>query len=69
LENLLNAFNLPIKPPVIPIEDWLKGFKHDKKVKEGVVRFITLESFGRAILNPSITEEDLRGVLNEYQSE
>ncbi|MCV2504014.1 MAG: 3-dehydroquinate synthase [Neisseriaceae bacterium] len=69
LENLLNAFNLPIKPPVIPIEDWLKGFKHDKKVKEGVVRFITLESFGRAIVNPSITEEDLRGVLNEYQSE
>ncbi|QRN40586.1 MAG: 3-dehydroquinate synthase [Neisseriaceae bacterium] len=68
IKKLLKDFNLPTEPPMIPIENWLRAFKRDKKVKDGVVRFVTLQSLGYAVINDCVTEEDLRGILNEYQS-
>lgn len=48
IQNLLHKANLPIEPPRFTFEKWIAHMQHDKKVKNGKMRFITLAKLGKA---------------------
>ena len=45
---LFRAANLPDKPPKFPFNQWIAHMRHDKKVENGIMRFITLQKLGCA---------------------
>ncbi len=49
---LLAQANLPTAPPVFPFEHWLTHMRHDKKTDNGQMRFVALQSLGRAEFVP-----------------
>ncbi|MDR2165815.1 MAG: 3-dehydroquinate synthase [Zoogloeaceae bacterium] len=48
VEALLSAAGLPIRGPNLGAARYLELMRHDKKVEGGVLRFVLLESIGRA---------------------
>ncbi|HVF65034.1 MAG TPA: 3-dehydroquinate synthase [Casimicrobiaceae bacterium] len=64
LASLLARAGLPVWPPSIPFDRWLALIAHDKKVESGVVRFVLLESLGRAVVRSGVARETLAGVLS-----
>ncbi len=53
IRRLLLALELPINPPIFPLDDCLRAMGRDKKVKEGVLRMI---------LNRGIGEVEIRDI-------
>jgi len=43
---LLTSFSLPVAPPDFPLDDYLKAMGRDKKVREGVLRFVLNQGIG-----------------------
>lgn len=60
---ILQIFGLPVVPPSIPVDDALSLMGHDKKVKNGKMRFVLLDGIGRAIVTDKIDGQALNGVL------
>ncbi|WP_037585884.1 3-dehydroquinate synthase [Stenoxybacter acetivorans] len=63
---LLKAANLPIEPPVFTSEKWITHMQHDKKVENGVMRFVALESLGKACVLNDVNKEQLTAVLEPF---
>lgn len=65
LQELLRRAGLPIEVPNLEVEKVMQSMQHDKKVRAGKVKFVLLESLGRAAVvddvNPSIVKEVLTG--------
>jgi 3-dehydroquinate synthase len=66
LESLIKKAGLPAAVPGdIDIKSVLRAMQHDKKVRQGRVRFVLLESLGEAFITddvePALVEEVLRG--------
>jgi 3-dehydroquinate synthase len=51
ISGLLNSFNLPITPPEFPAADYLAVMRHDKKVRDGGIRFVLNHGIGAADLH------------------
>lgn len=68
LANLIQAARLPIVPPKLSFNQWLDTMKHDKKVDNGQMRFITLKQLGQAqittLTDMKILEETLKPYLD-----
>lgn len=60
---LLRQANLPDQAPVFSFEQWLNHMKHDKKVKNGQMRFISLKHLGEAQVSVIDNEQILHQVL------
>lgn len=60
---LLRQANLPEKEPNFPFTQWLKHIKHDKKAKNGQMRFISLKRLGEAQMSVIDNEQILHQVL------
>lgn len=58
IQNLLRQAQLPDAPPVFAFEKWLAHMKHDKKVLDGQMRFITLAQLGQAQIS-NINQTDI----------
>ncbi|HVE51312.1 MAG TPA: 3-dehydroquinate synthase [Casimicrobiaceae bacterium] len=56
---LLERARLPVTAPRWPLERWLDLMSHDKKVESGMLRFIVLESLGRAIVKRGVDARTL----------
>ncbi|MFH4353942.1 MAG: 3-dehydroquinate synthase [Neisseriaceae bacterium] len=67
IENLLKRAQLPTKLPAIPLERWMDGFQHDKKVREGRMRFVTLEGIGKAVVKATVSPLDLKVILESEE--
>lgn len=63
IANLLLAFGLPIKPPVIAVDTALDLMGHDKKVQRGKIRLVLLKSLGNAFVTADFDINVLKSVL------
>lgn len=61
---ILRTFDLPIAPCDIPPEVFLDLMGHDKKVKNGKMRFVLLQKIGQAVLQ-TVPEDALQQLLDE----
>ncbi len=61
---LLKAFELPIDAPQIDVQTALDLMGHDKKVKNGKLRFVLLETMGKAVVTDNIDIKSLHHVLS-----
>ena len=65
IRELLVRANLPVDPPPgMSAEDFLSHMKRDKKVSDGRIRLVLLESIGRAKLVSDYPDSVLHEVLN-----
>lgn len=60
---ILQAFDLPVVPPVIDEATFLDLMGHDKKVKQGQMRFVLLQSLGKAFITADVPAKMLSDVL------
>ena len=63
LTRLLERARLPVRPPPISYERWIEHMSRDKKSAGGTVRFVLLETLGRAIVRSDVGDADLRAAL------
>lgn len=59
----LQAFDLPVQAPDIPLADALDLMGHDKKVKAGKMRFVLLNGLGNAVVTDHFDANALQTVL------
>jgi 3-dehydroquinate synthase len=62
-ERLLSRFSLPIAPETWPVEELLAAMRHDKKSRDGRLRFVLPRQLGEVALMDDVSEEDVRKVL------
>jgi 3-dehydroquinate synthase len=60
---LVSSCGLPVTAPEIPFARWLELMGRDKKVADGAMRFILLESLGRATIRSGIAEDQLAAAI------
>lgn len=65
LKQLLRSADLPIAPPKMTAEEFLALMAVDKKVIDGNLRLVLLESIGKAVVTSDIEREQLLAVLNQ----
>jgi 3-dehydroquinate synthase len=63
IRNLFEHANLPVGAPPLDIEIYLHLMGLDKKVESGKMRFVLLESIGKAVLTSEVSEGMLRETL------
>jgi 3-dehydroquinate synthase len=56
LANLIAAGGLPTAPPKIAPDRWIDLMRRDKKVEQGVMRFVLLERVGHAVIRGDVAE-------------
>ena len=63
-------FNLPISVDHIDPAEIVRLTKSDKKMEAGKIKFVLLEGIGRAVVDTTVTEQELLDAVNEiYFSE
>lgn len=62
VRSLIQRANLPIRGPALGLERYLDLMAHDKKVAEGEIRFVVIESPGKAALRTA-PRELIRNVI------
>jgi len=60
---VLRAMRVPLVPPAMPLARWLELMRRDKKALAGRMRFILLQSLGRACIVADVPEADVAAVL------
>ena len=65
ITNLLESVNLPTEKPDLNSNDFLESMKRDKKVQDGEIRLILLESIGRATISNNYSNEILMETISE----
>ncbi|MGM0501819.1 MAG: 3-dehydroquinate synthase [Bacillota bacterium] len=68
-EDLIADFGLPIKFKGLDHQKIIKALSKDKKVKNGVIRFILAERIGRVKILSNISQDIIREVLVEIGGE
>lgn len=70
IRDMFVPFNLPITVEGIDLEEILKLTKSDKKMESGRIRFVLLKKIGKAIIDNTVTDEEILAAVNEiYFSE
>lgn len=70
IRDMFVPFNLPISIDDINPEEILTFTKSDKKMDAGQIRFVLLKKVGKAVIDATVTEEDILNAVNEiYFSE
>jgi len=63
---LLERAHLPVRAPALGTERYLELMARDKKVDAGRMRFVILESLGRAALRADVSVDDVAAVLEHH---
>ena len=58
-------FNLPITVDDIDPEEVLQLTKSDKKAQAGTVKFILLERIGKAVIDTTVSDEEILAAVRE----
>lgn len=70
IRDMFVPFNLPISIDNIRPEEIVRLTKSDKKMDAGKIKFILLKKVGKAVIDTSVTEEDILNAVKEiYFSE
>ncbi len=65
IRDMFMPFGLPITVDDIDIDEVIKLTKSDKKADGDTVRFILLKKVGKAFIDRTVTEDEMRAALNE----
>ena len=65
VRDMLVPFQLPISIDDIDPYEILRLTKSDKKMEGGQIKFVLLKKVGKAVIDKTITEEELLGAINE----
>lgn len=63
--SLLESVNLPTRKPNLNSNDFFESMKRDKKVQDGEIRLILLESIGKAVISNDYPNETLMKTISE----
>jgi len=63
LRTLIAAAGLPVSPPAIETDDWLRAMGMDKKVQQGELRFVLLKTLGDSHITSSYDDGRLRQII------
>jgi 3-dehydroquinate synthase len=63
MKGLLEYFNLPVCVSGLSVDDILQVASHDKKMESGKLKFILLNRVGNAIIDTSVTKDELIDAL------
>lgn len=65
IRDMFVPFNLPISVDDIDPEEILRLTKSDKKMDAGKIRFVLLKKVGKAVIDMTVTDEDILGAIWE----
>lgn len=65
IRDMFVPFNLPISVDEIDPEEILRLTKSDKKMDAGKIRFILLKKVGKAVIDRTVTDEEILGAVRE----
>ncbi len=65
IRDMFVPFNLPISADDLDVELIVALTRSDKKMRAGQIRFVLLEKIGRAVLDDTVTEDELRAAVEE----
>ncbi|RKM57155.1 3-dehydroquinate synthase [Butyrivibrio sp. X503] len=65
IRDMFVPFGLPISVEDIDVDEVIKLTKSDKKADSDKIRFILLKKLGKAVIDTSVTDEDMKAALNE----
>jgi 3-dehydroquinate synthase len=63
LRTLVAAADLPVSPPAIEVDSWMRAMGMDKKVQQGELRFVLLKALGDSHITASYDESRLRQII------
>jgi len=63
LRSVVAAAGLPVAPPAIAADDWMRAMGMDKKVQQKKLRFVLLQSLGDAHVTESYDAAQLRQIV------
>lgn len=67
-EEIMTAFGLPVRCRNLNKENVLAHTLHDKKRAGDAIRFILLKKMGEAVIDPSVTGEEMREALDYLET-
>jgi 3-dehydroquinate synthetase len=62
-ERLFRRAGLPVFGPPLDVERYLELMQHDKKVRDGKLRFVLLKGIGQAVVSDVATESEVRRAI------
>lgn len=65
IRDMFVPFYLPISIDSIDPEEIVKLTKSDKKMEEGKIKFVLLKKVGKAVIDTSVTDEDILNAVKE----
>lgn len=65
IRDMFVPFNLPISIDDIDLDEVVKLTKADKKMENGQIKFILLQGIGQAIMDNTVTEQEIRDAIQE----
>ena len=65
VRDMFVPFNLPISIEDIDVDEIIRITKSDKKMEQGQLKFILLKKIGKAVIDRTVTEEELRAGIEE----
>lgn len=65
IRDMFVPFNLPISIDNLDVNEVLKLTKSDKKMESGKLKFILLKKIGKAVIDNTVTDEEIIAALNE----
>ena len=60
LQKLHRDFGIPTSVSGLTVDEIVRTTRSDKKMEEGHIRFILLDGIGNAVIDSSVTDEELR---------
>ncbi len=65
IRDMFVPFGLPISITDLDVEEILRLTRSDKKMEHGKIRFILLRQIGEAVIDHTVTEQEMRQALEE----
>lgn len=65
IRDMFVPFGLPISVTDLDVEEILRLTRSDKKMEHGKIRFILLRQIGKAVIDHTVTEQEMRQALEE----
>lgn len=65
IRDMFVPFQLPISADNLDADRIVELTKSDKKMRAGQIRFVLLDKIGRAVLDDTVTEAEMREAIEE----
>ena len=65
IRDMFVPFNLPISIDDVDIEEVLRITKSDKKMENNQIKFVLLKKIGKAVIDRTVTDDEIRAALKE----